>query len=507
MLNLPVLRDWPPAGPLKRVRSVLAAGLVLLSIITLAWVTLCLIRGHGLIHETGVLTGLAMDAAAGVFYRPLLGPDGYGGTRYGPLPILLQAAQIRVGVNPIAAGHLVVLISAAVLGWAIVRLLVRQGITTVPAVFVPLLLLVSPATEHALVETRPDVLPAALNVLGLVLAYRLRTGWRTAAGIAAAACFAAAASAKITSGFGVAAACLYLLSQRRIRTAVVLGILTAAAAGVALAAANAASGGRLWENFHTCANVAGQPRLGLAGWYRILVEVWIQDDLPGTALTAAAVCAWAFADRAVRWSLPGFYLLVTVPITLLMYFSPGLSTNQLIDVHVAAAMFLGLFLFQQSARESQGQAILTWAMSILVLVCAASALRPFHFATARFARADAFRKAVALATGRSPTDLNGCGPILSDNAAIPVAAGQRPFLLDDYMFPTVRNAVPAVQADLYRRLDDRYFAGVVLRYDPETSGRRWVLGNQFAEKLNANYDLVGRTNLWDHLWIYRAKKR
>src|SRR5438093_4191093 len=53
-----------------------------------------------------IWTALAWDLAHGHFYRPPLGPDGYGGTRYMPLLFGMQALLMRLGLDPIHAGVL-----------------------------------------------------------------------------------------------------------------------------------------------------------------------------------------------------------------------------------------------------------------------------------------------------------------------------------------------------------------------------------------------------------------
>src|SRR6478609_2420448 len=71
---------------------------------------------------SGNWTALARDFAAGVLYRPLQGPDGYGGSRYFPLHFVLHAAFMKVFGSPIAAGHVMaalamVLLMGAVYAW------------------------------------------------------------------------------------------------------------------------------------------------------------------------------------------------------------------------------------------------------------------------------------------------------------------------------------------------------------------------------------------------------
>jgi hypothetical protein len=66
---------------------------------------------------SGIWTALAWDLAHGDFYRPLLGPHGYGGTRYMPLLFVAQAMLMHVGVDPIHSG--VVLMQGSVIAAAV----------------------------------------------------------------------------------------------------------------------------------------------------------------------------------------------------------------------------------------------------------------------------------------------------------------------------------------------------------------------------------------------------
>src|SRR5262245_66151705 len=70
----------------------------------------------------GVWTALAYDLTTGLFYRPVVGPDGYGGTRYFPVHFVGQAAVAEVIGDPIWAGYVMSAISVGliVLGLALV---------------------------------------------------------------------------------------------------------------------------------------------------------------------------------------------------------------------------------------------------------------------------------------------------------------------------------------------------------------------------------------------------
>src|SRR5271165_1712145 len=57
-------------------------------------------------HPAGVLIAMAADLKAGVFYRPLFGPAGYGGTRYFPLYFVLHALLMKMGLPVLLSAYL-----------------------------------------------------------------------------------------------------------------------------------------------------------------------------------------------------------------------------------------------------------------------------------------------------------------------------------------------------------------------------------------------------------------
>ena len=518
MTRSPVLS--PPAGVARWSWLALAVAVALLSMVSAGWIGLSILHGASLLHESGVVTGLAMDARAGLFYPPLIGPAGYGGTRYGPGHILAQCALMRLGVPAVAAGHLLAVAAAAALWAGLYRLLRLAGTARAAAVGFPLLLLTSPATREAIASIRPDLIPAALNVWGLAAAVTaLRSGrarrrlWALAVLL-----FAAALVFKITACYAaVTAAALLALrwpdgvaaDPRAAVRESWRGTLPLAATGllaaIGLLACNAGSGGRMWENFHACLTVNGMPRVTVVGWLDLLRTVFITNDWAGTLPLLLAAAMWLAGPWALKAGPSGIYLVVTLALLLPQYFTPGLGTNQLIDPHVAAVLVIGTYLGGRSAapadRSSPDRTDRPWGWTVAVAAAAVLSLgqlcQRINLARPLYRRTDAIRRAVALA-GPSATR----GPILSDNAMVPVTLGLRPFLLDDFMFPAVCHAHPEAEADLDRRLDDRQFLAVVLRHDPDDLG---LLGQGFIPHLRAHYDLVSHTKVWDNLWVYRPK--
>ncbi|HKF67370.1 MAG TPA: hypothetical protein VKB36_12585, partial [Vicinamibacterales bacterium] len=63
---------------------------------------------------SGTWTALAWDFAHGELYRPVLSPAGFGGTRYMPLLFVLHGLLIRLHLDPVHAGVLLMQVSVVV---------------------------------------------------------------------------------------------------------------------------------------------------------------------------------------------------------------------------------------------------------------------------------------------------------------------------------------------------------------------------------------------------------
>ena len=101
-LAMPMLRETITPVRHARLLRAAAALLLLVTVVRLAKV----LPHYGQVDQSaGVWTALAADLAReGVFYRPIAGDLGYGGTRYFPLHFVLHAGLIRAGLGPVEAG-------------------------------------------------------------------------------------------------------------------------------------------------------------------------------------------------------------------------------------------------------------------------------------------------------------------------------------------------------------------------------------------------------------------
>src|SRR4051794_31465714 len=101
----------PERSPLEAVPTCIGWHHVALCVGALLLVLLCgigLVRTWntciGLDYVSGVWATLASDLRDGLFYRPLIGSNGYGATRYFPLHFTLHAGLMALTGDPVGSG-------------------------------------------------------------------------------------------------------------------------------------------------------------------------------------------------------------------------------------------------------------------------------------------------------------------------------------------------------------------------------------------------------------------
>lgn len=460
--------------------AIVAAAVAVLTVLHLA---------HELPNYTGLVTsdpsgtwtGLAVDLANGEFYRPLVGSEGFGGTRYFPLHIVLHAATIKLGLGPVVGGHLISLGALIAILIAAYRLLRRSGASRAVAVCACTLTLGLYSQQLAIIEVRGDLLPAALNLWGLVIFLgdpadpdvhaRPRLG-------ASAALFTLAFLAKMTTVFGALAVLLSLLfaGQRKEALRFVGWLALGCLAG--LLAVYVASGGRALQAITAVAS-------GGASWTDILwrapdlmLKIVLPSDLILAVLAFATVAGLSREER--RDVLP-LAVLTTGLVTLSMFGSPGVDRNHLIDFDFIAIVFL--VAAGARGRIPLAHAMLGIALAVLIMMPMILRQPPPQRAT--------IEKVIA-------ETRSGTGPLLTENPWWTLLAGERPFMLDAFNLRILADGDPEIARALYTRLDARFFRAVILELpidEPELLwGEHWYgdvhFGKDFAAHLTANYDQV-----------------
>ena len=166
-----------------------------------------------LTHVEGVWLACAYDFLHGVFYRPLFGPLGYGGTRYFPLYFVLTGWLSKPIGSMETAG---IAISGACVVLTLIAVLVllrRMNVSAVLSVAAVTAILSVASTQQALLGAKGDSLAAAANLWGIVAC--TGSNFRRRAIYLGAALFTLAFATKLTTVFGVAAVLVAGLLAKR----------------------------------------------------------------------------------------------------------------------------------------------------------------------------------------------------------------------------------------------------------------------------------------------------
>jgi hypothetical protein len=493
-----VLETRPSFG---RAMAMAAAGVVGAALAIHGWHAVT--TGSYVDFVSGVWLTLADDLAHGVFYRDLIGPDGYGGTRYFPLFFTPIGALIRLGASPVASGLTVSLGAGALLLLGVRQFLTRIGLIGPMAVALSLFVLAPRFAQQTLLAIRSDILAAALVVWGLAWLLPAFDEERPRARqlAVAALCFVLAAAAKITTLYAPAAAVIALAWSARLTASARLSALIAIGTAAMVGIVALASGGRAIESWRVCA-FAGA---GMADWLRSLPSAFVSQVI-GPSRVFSAVCvvaagAWAVLLRTNGPRLPLVLFPVALGATAVVLASPGtIATNQLVDVFVVCVLLIGWTL----ARHPRWQSPAAACLLVLSLAAARQSVNPVwsgelrqHAVRLSAERAELARAVAAIG-----------GPVLSESPETLLAAGVRPYLLDPFALRVVTLERSDVLDDVRRRLDARFFPAVVLEFDPESArGRGWYtnldLGWPIVSRVLANYELE---SVMAGLRVYKPKR-
>lgn len=434
----------------------------------------------GLNFASGVWIAMANDAMAGIWYRPLLGEHGYGGGVYFPLYFSAHALLMHLGMPVVAAGRGLSLASAVLLGVALYWLARHLDLSRMLSTAVVSLAFCSISVQFAVTTIRGDLLAAALVVLGLA---------SLPSPFLAAAAFVLAGTTKITALFGAAVAVAILLLERRFRRALQLGAAVAAGMLVVALAMEALSGGTFI-----------QVQLGGAGltlssllsapieWFRR-----VQEDLVTTFLVLLS-CGLLLGYRKAWRELPGVWLVGAGLASVFIFAHPGADFNHLIDVHVALALFV---VFQVARGRVPGRLA---AGCLVAVVALGVAYLGWHFTSDRTVSAAVYEEAWQLIDSRDDR------PVFYSDPILPALQGQRPYLLDPFIFLMSQAESVDLADDLRQRIERQFFGAVVMHWDMTTRGgaerARRYFGPAFPDAVASRYRPAERVG---DFWVWRPR--
>lgn len=471
------------SNAMPRLYSALLIGAsIVISAILLARVVLNFRNQYFLTHVEGVWLTCAYDFLHGVFYRPLFSSLGYGGTRYFPLYFVLVAALSKIFGSLETSALAVSLASVILICYAVYRFLQRSGVGPVLSWAGVTSILAVTTTQQALLGAKGDTLAALLNLLGLVLC--LRPEISRAALYLAAFFFTLAFATKLTSVFGVAAVVLGWWFAKRHRDALQLAAATACGCLVVLGTMYFASHGRVFAIFRACASGGGSLSYKLQAPVHFLSKAFDVDPVFVLFLVPAAALGWTAFKNSKTEILPLYFALALL-VTVVIFSSPGIGVNHLLDLDVAAVLLLIISISRLPAAAEVGAGILAFTL----LVAIAPTATGLHGDLGRRSFPRDVREVLDRIPG--PASAND-KPILAENPMVVLKSGKSPYVLDPFMFRILAATHPELTSPFWEKMKHRGFSAVVLQYDPRSAeGQAWYtrthFGGEFLDDLDANY--------------------
>jgi hypothetical protein len=481
-------------GVSPRAKAFLFAAVAIIVIITVARTWIWWRADAGISFASGVMITMASDVTHGVFYRPLFGPLGYGGTRYFPLYFCLHALLLKLGLPVLFSAYLLSASAILLLMLGTYRLLRELEAETWLAWCAALMLLAAASIQLSLTTPQADGLAAALNVWALAMIVPAKPSSR---GIFLAALFFTLAwSAKLTTVFGVAAALVWLLAVGRKRAAWLLAAETLCGYLIVAGATVVASGHRVVEIFRACASGGADWKFIVNGPMRMQSMALYTDPVlfAFTVLGLLLLAAMLVSGKLWR-SLPALFLIATLAVTILIFGSPGTAGNHLLDLQVAAVILLANCVAHTTKPWHKQLGV--YGLALLTLLAAFVLWRNMK-TWSRWYHPHQFQHVIAAIPSSGK-------PILAENPILPVLAGQQPYVQDPWMVQLLRTHFPGFQQPLLDRLRHQDFSAVVLTSGNigENGAQGWFDNNSFGpgfvSALNDHYKLALQI---DKDWIY-----
>jgi hypothetical protein len=431
-----------------------------------------------LTHVEGAWLACAYDFLHGVFYRPLFGPLGYGGTRYFPL-YFVSTAWLSKPLGSLETAGIALSGACVVLTLiAVFILLRRMNVTTLLNVGAIAAILSVASTQQALLGAKGDSLASAANLWGVLVC--AGSNFKRRSIYLAAGLFTLAFATKLTTVFGVAAIFVAWLLAKRAKEAVELAIATGVGYAIVLGAMYFGSGGRVFGIFKACAAGGGSLSYTIQAPVHLLSKALEVDPV----FLFFLIPAFAFGlyyflqNKTDLWPI---YFAFVVAVTTVIFGSLGIGINHLFDLQIASVILLAVAISRTVVHTEIGTGIL--AMSLIVSLVPTS--QGLHGDLSR----PSFRNNAEEVLLRLHGDNR---PILAENPLVAIKSGRSPYLLDPFMFRILATKQPALANDLWDKIKHRSFAAIVLQRDPATAeGKDWYtsthFGGEFLKVLGENY--------------------
>ncbi len=406
--------------------------------------------GRGLYMTSGVWGALAVDLSDGQFYRPVFAEDGYGGTRYMPLFFLFHAAILSIIKFPALAAYCVVYPAAIALVGGLYTLLRAHDVPVRISGACATFALAGLSIQYGIISTRGDLLAAAFNIWGVAFCARAIRDEKSQGVTWAALMFSFAFMTKFTTLFGLAASIICFTACGRYKEALRLLASSSALILAGLVTIHFASEGRALDSFLACASGG----VGISDFaispFKFLYSARL--DISFLVFFVLGLVTLSIRRRTLHSDLLSLSFIFTLIATVIIMASPGTDLSHLIDLTVISIALASAHVFQFKAPK-----MLVWSLPIAAGLGAIIAIIGATVITMNSSEShwSQHARVIRAASG-------GSGPLLADNPWVPILAGERPFMLDNFPLRLVCEQRPEVQEDLFSKIEGHHFRAVVL---------------------------------------------
>ena len=200
-----------------------------------------------------------------------------------------------------------------------------------------------------------------------------------------------------------------------------------------------------------------------------------------------AVVLFFYQPNDLRASLPTIFMAVSLVLTVLLYGSPGVSFNHLVDISAASVLYVGYVGF--SARSM----IIRPSANIFVTLMVFIIMKNLPMIKEGIADYKLGRSKYPEQLTNFVREQNGI--LLSEDPLLPVFTNKKPYLLDPFMFRLVMLNDSTIRTMVVNSVINKKYSAIVFSEDP-LKNKDWyydfVFGETFMINVLEHYHESGR---------------
>ena len=438
----------------------------------------------------------------GHVFPPFREGDYYGATRYMPLPVAMHAAIAHLTGGYLVAGKILGASIGALLLAVTFGVVSQAGLPRIHAVGLAACIAVTDVAITSFTGLAADTVPLLLQLMALILIANRRNEIHV--GIAGLFC-ALAVLAKVAAVWGGLTIVVWLLVHERKRLRTFLPTWLGGAA-LGLLAINLVSGGSLIDTMEPL--LFSGTQLDPQHLFIGLLRTFYNLDGHALPLLILLPLALAFRPRDERSSIYWIGLVVALLVLVAMMTEPSSAENHLLDVIVLSVVSLGIAMGHRFTREGTDESRSEYrtAFSVVLVFALGFGWLMGPRLTVLNSIESVERGAPAGELDRVPLkeEVSSADWVLAENPYVPFARGQRPVVLDPFLFQRMSRVRPEWAQDLSARVRAREFTKLVMSHD--LSDTFWYTNYHFgSEVLDAIRDSYRLAQVTDGYFIYEPK--